>query len=59
MAASLVTMNGTVQGRTYDETNRILLESILLVLIDIRTILGASSLKGEAVSLSTAVDANN
>jgi hypothetical protein len=59
VAASLVTMNGTVQGRTYDETNRILLESILLVLIDIRTILGASSLKGEAVSLSTAVDANN
>ena len=57
--ASVVTQNGTVQRRTYDETNRLLLEQILLVLIDIRTTLAVSSLKGETVSLSTALDANN
>jgi len=57
--ASVVTLNSTVQVRTYDETNRLLLEQILLVLIDILTTLQASSLKGETVSLSTALDANN
>lgn len=59
VTASLVTMNGTVQERVYDETNRLLLEQILLVLIDIRSTLQTSMLKGETVSLSTALDANN
>ena len=57
--ASVTTQNGTTQLRTYDETNRLLLEQILLVLIDIRTTLGAAMLKGETVSMSTALDANN
>ena len=59
VTASLVTMNGVVQERTYDETNRLLLEHILLVLVDIRTALSASMLKGEEVAMSTALDANN
>jgi hypothetical protein len=59
VTASLVTQNGTVQERVYDETNRLLLEQILLVLADIRTTLMASELKGEAVSISTSLDANN
>jgi hypothetical protein len=38
---------------------RQMLEQILLVLIDIRSTLAASDLKGETVSLSTSLDANN
>ena len=59
VSESAVTQNGTVQARVYDETNRLLLEQILLVLVDIRTTLAASSLKGESVPLSTAIDAAN
>jgi hypothetical protein len=58
VGANLVTQNGTVQVRTYDETNRLLLEQILLVLVDIRTTLVASNLKNETVSLSSAPDFN-
>jgi hypothetical protein len=57
--ASVYTTNGYTAVRTSDEMTRQMLEQILLVLIDIRSTLAASVLKGETVSLSTSLDANN
>jgi hypothetical protein len=57
-AISTLTSNGAVKLQVNEDNLRILLEQMLLVLIDIRSSLVASDLKGEAVSMSN-IDTNN
>ena len=55
---SAITIAGATRLQVNDDSLRILLEQMMLVLIDIRSILAATNLKGEAVSLSNN-DTNN
>jgi hypothetical protein len=55
---SAITIAGATRLQVNDDPLRILLEQMMLVLIDIRSILAATNLKGEAVSLSN-IDTNN
>lgn len=58
VSVAATTLNGIVRLQVNDDSSRLLLEQILLTMIDIRSILAATSLKGETVSMSN-IDSNN
>lgn len=51
-------LNGQARLQVNDDQSRLLLEQVLLLLVDIRSILAATTLKGETVSLAN-IDTNN